>query len=115
MMISPSACDPFGDHCCHGFYLPSKSQRKRIIWIKMDRLPNLMSFAKFVQGLFVIVVVGLTVTKLLRPPKNEDPLEPLVPPFVGSWLQGCALLDSCTCIKRESMYGYVRYSARCLA
>ena len=105
MMIFPSVCDPVGDHCCPGFYSPPKPQREGIIRMKMERLPNLLSFTKVVQGLFVAVVVGLTAPKLLRAPRMKLPPVPLVLPLVGSWLQGCALLGSSTCVKRECMYG----------
>ena len=50
----------------------------------MDRLLNLLSFARVVQGLFVAVVVGLTVTKLLRAPRMKMPPGPLVLPIVGN-------------------------------
>lgn len=71
----------------------------------MDRLPNFLSIARVVQGLFVAGVVGLIVMRLLRAPRMKLPPGPLALPLVGSWLQVCALLDSSTCTKRESMYG----------
>lgn len=75
------------------------------VTMMMDRLPNFLSIARVVQGLFVAGVVGLIVMKLLRAPRMKLPPGPLALPLVGSWLQVCALLDSSTCIKRESMNG----------
>ena len=66
----------------------------------MDCLPNLLSFARVVQGLFVVVVVGLIVTKLLRAPRMKFASGPLALPLVGSWLQVYALFDSSNCITR---------------
>jgi hypothetical protein len=71
------------------------------VTMMMDRL----SFARVVQGLFVAGVLGLIVMKLLRASRMKLPPGPLALPIVGSWLQVCALLDSSTCVKRESMYG----------
>ena len=75
------------------------------VTMMMDRLPSLLSFARVVQGLFVTVVVSLIVMKLLRAPRMKLPPGPLALPLVGSWLQVCALLDSSTCIKCDSMDG----------
>jgi hypothetical protein len=40
LMIYPNICDPFGDHCCPGFYSPPIREVKRRYY--MEKLPHIM-------------------------------------------------------------------------
>jgi ABC-type nickel/cobalt efflux system permease component RcnA len=48
---------------------------------------SMLSFSSLLQGLFVLVLGGILVVKLLRARKLKLPPGPIALPIVGNWLQ----------------------------
>jgi hypothetical protein len=48
---------------------------------------SMFSFSSLLQGLFVLVLGGILVVKLLRARKLKLPPGPIALPIVGNWLQ----------------------------